>query len=203
MPNLPADLRGMFVLSAYAGSWNLSIKGTLRSRRHLTASSALSEGETVTRTRVFRPGLHSRAIRGFTLVEVIVSLAVFAAITMIFATSIPLVEKASHVNGQYAQAISLCQHKIDQVRAVGYGRLNYTELSDAGIIDSSPTSQPFSFAVVDDVGDFLPQPQAQMSIVDLTAGKVCRVTVTITWKQAAHTYKTSQLSISALVANVE
>lgn len=140
---------------------------------------------------------------GFTLVEVLVSLAVFAAITLIFATSVPLVEKASHVNGQYAQAISLCQHKIDQIRAVGYGRLNYQELADAGIIDTTPTTQPFSFAQVDDVADFLPQPTARLTVVDIVANKVSRVTVTITWRQAAHLDRTSQLTMSALVANVE
>lgn len=141
--------------------------------------------------------------RGFTLIEVMVSLVVFAATSLVFAASVPLAEKASHVNGQYTQATSLCQHKIDQLRAVGYGRLNYLELSDAGIIDSSPISQPFSFAVVDEVAEYLPQPTAVLSIEDTATSGVRKVTVTITWKQAAHQADTSHLSISALVTDVE
>jgi len=91
--------------------------------------------------------------KGFTLVEVMISLITFAVLTVIFGATVPLAKKTAHMNGQYAQALSLCQHKIDQLRAVGYGRINYTELSDAGIIDDSPTTSPFSFNEVDQVED--------------------------------------------------
>ncbi len=142
--------------------------------------------------------------RGFTLVEVMVSVAVFAIISVIFATSIPLADKASRMNGQYAQAISLCQHKIDQLRAVGYGRLNYLDLAAPGdIIDPGHINQPFHFEDVDQVGSYLPNPTATITIQNITPDKVARVTVTVRWKTASHESRNRQLSMSALIANVE
>jgi len=140
--------------------------------------------------------------RGFTLVEVMVSLMLFAVITLIFAACVPSGRKASEMNGQYSQAISLCQHKIDQLRAVGYGRINYTELSDAGIIDDSPSSLPFSFVAVDQVANYLPRPTATLSIQDIAANQV-KVTATITWTTTSYEAKTSTASLSAIITNVE
>lgn len=140
--------------------------------------------------------------RGFTLVEVVVSVAVFSFLMIVFATSVPLAEKTSHMNGQYAQAISLCQHKIDQMRAVGYGRITYTELSDAGIIDDAPSNLPFSFVGVDEVANYLPNPTAVINVQDIAAGQV-KLTVTMTWSVASHQSKTSTASLSAIVTNVE
>ncbi|MEN6372340.1 MAG: type II secretion system protein [Armatimonadota bacterium] len=140
--------------------------------------------------------------RGFTLIEVMISLGIFSLLIIIFATSVPLARKSSQVNGQYAQAISLCQHKIDQMRAVGYGRINYTELSDAEIIDESPSASPFSFAGVDNVDQYLPQPTATVNVHSMSTDKII-VTVTVTWKNATHESKTSTASLSAIITNVE
>ncbi|MHB9035193.1 MAG: type IV pilus modification PilV family protein [Armatimonadota bacterium] len=142
---------------------------------------------------------------GFTLIEVAASLLAFSVVVIIFASSIVMAEKTAHVNGQYAQAISLCQHKIDQARAVGFGRLNYTELNDAGIIDDSPISSPYSFAVVDEVANYLPQPTATLTLQPDPSDpdKVIKVSATVTWRAAAHQTKTSSLTLVGLVANVE
>lgn len=140
--------------------------------------------------------------RGFTLVEVMISLITFAVLTLIFAATVPLAKKTAHMNGQYAQAISLCQHKIDQLRAVGYGRINYTELSDAGIIDDNPTTPPFSFNEVDQVEEYLPQPNATLNVESLGADKL-RITAAITWKTTTYGTKTSTASLTAIITNVE
>lgn len=131
-----------------------------------------------------------------------ISLGVFSLLIVIFATSVPLAKKSSQVNGQYAQAISLCQHKIDQMRAVGYGRITYTELSDAGIVDDSPSTLPFSFVGVDDVESYLPQPTATVNVQYNGTDKVT-VTATITWKNTTYESKTSTVSLSAIITNVE
>ena len=140
--------------------------------------------------------------RGFTLVEVVVSITVFSFLMLVFSTSVILAEKTSHMNGQYAQAISLCQHKIDQMRAVGYGRINYTELSYAGIIDDAPENLQYSFVGVDEVANYLPNPTARINIQSIGTDKI-KVTVTIKWKVASHESKTSSTSLSAIVTNVE
>ena len=45
---------------------------------------------------------------------------------------------ASRMVGNYQQASSLVQHKIDELRSVGYGRLDFTNLRTSGIIDATP-----------------------------------------------------------------
>ncbi len=139
---------------------------------------------------------------GFTLVEVMIALMVFTVLTLIFATSIPLAQKAAKMSGRYSQAISLCQHKIDQIRAVGYGRINYTELSDAGIIDGSPLTAPFQFKVVDEVETYLPQPEATL-VVEAIATDQIRVTATVTWRTVPSATGTSSASLSGIISNVE
>lgn len=138
--------------------------------------------------------------RGFTLIEVMISLMVFVVLTCIFAACIPVAKKASRMNGQYSQAISLCQHKIDQLRAVGYGRLTYDGLSDI-YIDDSPTSLPYSFAGIDDVGNYLIQPTATLNIIKGT--DEAKVTVTITWKSSSSESMRSSAHLSAIITNVE
>ena len=143
-----------------------------------------------------------RNTSGFTLIEVIVALAVIGALMLLFASALPGARKAANINGDYAQAISLCQHKIDQMRAVGFGRLNYTELNDAGIIDDTPVNLPYSFTVVDEVANYLPQPTATINIQSISS-KAVKVIVTITWKPTTYQSHTSTISVSALIANVE
>jgi len=139
--------------------------------------------------------------QGFTLVEVMLSLLVFVVLTLIFAGSVPVAYRTAKMNGQYSQALSLCQHKIDQLRAVGYGRINYDELSDAGIIDDSPTTPPYSFSGVDRVADYLPHSTATLALTYGT-GEV-KATATITWAVGTDLNKTSTVTLSAVIANVE
>jgi len=147
---------------------------------------------------------HCRSTRGFTLLEVMIAMMTLAAIIVIFAGSVVMAEKNAHVNSQYAQAISLCQHKIDQLRAVGFGRLNYTELNDAYIVDDSPTASPYQFAIVDEVNQYLPTPSTSLSIAASPSDSdVMVVTVSVTWRNARHKTNTSTVSLSALIANVE
>jgi len=106
------------------------------------------------------------------------------------------------MNGEYCQAISLCQHKIDQLRAIGFGRLNYTEMRDAEVVDDSPSNSPYSFVQVDDVDDYLPNPTATVAL-ETVSSKTIRVTVTITWNTHSYEAKTSSVTLQALIANVE
>jgi len=140
---------------------------------------------------------------GFTLMEVIMSLFVLGAITLMFATTAPSASKMAYMNGQYAQAASLCQHKIDQMRAVGFGRLTYAELHDAGIIDDSPSTPPsYSFALADSVSEYLPDATAIVRVDQVPLQPhVLKVTATVTWKIARHQTHTSSMSLSALITD--
>lgn len=146
--------------------------------------------------------------RGFTLVEVMIALFVFALVMVLFAMSLVMAKQASKLNGQYAQALSLAQHKIDQLRAVGYGRLVYTELDDPqNIIDAVPTTSPYSFVGVDEVANYLPNPTATLAITDATgsydSSRVKLVTVTITWSASPTRASRSTLVQRAYIANTE
>lgn len=160
-----------------------------------------------------QPGTDSKSVfrskgsRGFTLIEVVVALLAFAAIVVIFDASIILSEKASYMNGQYAQAISLCQHKIDEVRAVGFGRLDYTDLLDADIIAGSPQASPYAFSASDGVGDVLPNATTSLTVGpwpgDPTNTAILQVSATVTWTPASFNSKTSSLTLTGLITNVE
>lgn len=139
---------------------------------------------------------------GFTLVETIISLMVFSLLILTFAGTMSVSLRAGKLNGQYAQATSLCQHKIDQMRAVGFGRLNYIELSDAGIIDDYPTVLPFSFAQIDEVGSYLSSATATINIQTVSS-TVYKVTVDISWKNVTYGDRRSTMSVTGLIANVE
>ncbi len=145
--------------------------------------------------------------RGFTLVEVMISLIVFGFLTVIFASSVIVAKASSKMNGQYAQAISLCQHKIDRLRAVGFGRINigYDELSEAEIIDTTRTTSPYVFTQVDEVSNYLANPTTSLEahIEPGTNDKVMHVIVTITWRAAPLRTSNSSQSLEAFIVDGE
>jgi hypothetical protein len=132
------------------------------------------------------------------------ALFVFALLTVLFASSLVLSTTASGMNGQYAQALSLCQHKMDQLRAVGYGRLDYIELNDAGIVDASPSASPYRFMTQDSVGSLLQNASTSLAIVPLASdARVKVVTVTISWKASSGRTTNSTASLVGYIANTE
>jgi len=103
------------------------------------------------------------------------------------------------MNGNYAQALSLCQHKIDQMRAVGYGRLDYASLTNAGIIDPNPSAQPYTFATVDSLASFFPAYGGAITVEDYAAG-LKRVTVQVSWQGCGTKQTEGAYTLVALIA---
>jgi len=119
---------------------------------------------------------------------------------LIFGAIQPTSAKVSRMNGNYSQAISLAQHKVDQLRAVGYGRLNYSELLAASIIDPQPTAGPFRFDGVDQIATFLPNPVATLSFA--SAGfNVMQATITIAWAGAPDKAMQGTYDVKVLIPN--
>lgn len=151
--------------------------------------------------------------RGSSLVEVMIALFVFALLAVLFAGSLMVSNAATGINGQYAQALSLCQHKMDQLRAVGCGRLNYTELNEGTIVDDAPTTSPYTFTEVDGVNNILQlkgkngrtsNPTTSVSITDLaTDTRVKVVTVTVKWKSSSSKVKNSSATLVGYIASTE
>ena len=199
------DIEGSHFQHTYQAAATSTVEYIYRGKRPIRGYGMLRnrylrsiERFSAERTKTDRPA----AKRGFTLIEVVVAMVVFAFVVIVFSSSIIIARKSSNLNGQYAQAISLCQHKIDQMRAVGFGRLNYTELSDAEIIDTTPTSAPFQFATVDQVTDYLNSPTTTIALSNPSA-KETLVTVTISWKPNTYESRVSTTSLSAIIVNVE
>jgi len=123
---------------------------------------------------------------------------VFAA-SMIYVALVPMALKGERMMASHQQATSLLQHKIDQLRGVGYGRLTYTELKDAGIIDSSPTSSPYRFTNVDRLTDYYKSATGTITVTDFDANNK-RVVLTLTWTGMHARQANGTLSVTALIA---
>ncbi len=136
---------------------------------------------------------------GHSLIEVLIAVFVVAGCAMMFSALVPPSIKTGRMVGNYQQAASVVQHKVDQLRAVGFGRLTYDELHDAGIIDSTPTALPFSFKNVDGLASIYPNPVATVQVEDYSSN-IKRVTVTLTWTGSAYKQGNGSLSTVALIA---
>ena len=60
---------------------------------------------------------------GYTFIEVIVALFLVSLGAIMFSSMLPMASKGGRMVGNYQQASSIVQHKIDECRSVGYGRL--------------------------------------------------------------------------------
>jgi type II secretory pathway pseudopilin PulG len=156
---------------------------------------------------------------GFTLMEVAMALAVFIMMTVMFAAVFPMVARGSQFSGNYSQAAMLAEHKVDQIRSLGFAKLDYNGLNAQGVIDSMttpPSGLPatYTFTGVDNLvtsgsttGFFPPGSVGTITVQDysafnpsagIAAGQVDYVTITITWPASAvsgGTYSTSAMVI--------
>jgi Tfp pilus assembly protein PilV len=144
--------------------------------------------------------LRLRVRRGFSLIDVAIATLVMGAGILVFGAFYPTAARCAQMTGSYSQAISEVQHKIDQIRAVGYGRLTYTDLKAAGIIDTSPTASPYRFEAKDTLSNVLWDPIGTISVAD-TATDLRQVTVTLTWRRTAQSTQRSTHAITILVTN--
>lgn len=137
--------------------------------------------------------------RGFTWVEILAAIFVIGISAIIFGAVFPMAAKTQTMAANHQQALGIVQHKIDQLRAVGYGRLTYTELKNAGIIDSTPSTAPFRFNTVDELSTLYTTAVGTISVTDFST-TIRQVTVTLTWSNSARRPGNGTISLSALVA---
>ncbi len=154
--------------------------------------------------------LRGRARRGgFTLIEVSLALIVFLMMTLMFAAVFPMTIRASRMSNNYANAALIAQHKIDELRGIGYDGLdptnggnkisNLPSLGYTDTISTTPTSLPYTlyFTNADHLvaggtskGYFPVGTVGQITVKDYStvdatmsgaSGNVEMVTVSITW----------------------
>ncbi len=176
---------------------------------------------------ILKPFLNRRQQRGFTLMEVALSLIIFTLMTLMFGAVLPIALRGASHGNNYTQAAALAQRKVDQLRVAGYGRLfdgtaagsptAYTQLSNQNVVDaqignSGPGGGSYDFTAVDHLtgagGFFPPGSTGTIAVAPYTPpasatpmlpGLVAQVTVTITWTgNVPGSYTVSALIISML-----
>lgn len=141
----------------------------------------------------------NRRSRAFTWIELMVAMFIVALCGTALVALMPMAAKTENMAGDYQQASSLLQHKIDQLRAVGYGRLTYTELKNASIVDVAPTVSPFSWTASDTLTTIWPQATGTIAITDIdTVSK--QVVVTLTWSGSSMRQGNGTLTATTLIA---
>lgn len=94
-----------------------------------------------------------RNVSGITLVEVVVSITIFALFVSAYAITFPPVIRSTAHAANYLKASDLARHKIEQLRQMGYTKLTLSELKTAKAIDTTNASAsgPFTFATIDNL----------------------------------------------------
>lgn len=139
--------------------------------------------------------------RGYTIIEVAIAVFLIGMAVLMFAALYPQASRCAHMSANYSQAISEVQHKVDELRAVGYGRLDYTNLQAAGVIDASPTTSPYHFEVTDSLGTYLPKAVGTITIT--SAGtNLTQATVSLTWQGAPAAAMKGSHAVTVLIPNI-
>ena len=136
--------------------------------------------------------------RGFIMLEALVGIFIVCLVALIYAASMSLGSRSTRMMQNTDQAATMFQHKSDQLRAVGYGRLDGADLLAAGIVDSAGGTT-FAFTNADKLATALPSGTGTLSISDATAD-VKRVTITISWDGGQFKGKKEVLSADVLIA---
>lgn len=147
--------------------------------------------------KLFNTPCLRRRQRGFTLIEVSLSLVIFAMMTLMFAAVFPMAVRGAQYSSRYAQAAALGQHKMDQLRTAGYSRLfnptGQNGLSSLNVINSVNPDGSYDFTQADSLvndgvthGPLPPGSRGTVTVANYTqggvpGGTVALVTVSLTW----------------------
>lgn len=160
-----------------------------------------------------RPSRRRARCGGISLVEVMFALGILLLMAMMFGAAIPAATRGTRFSGAFQQAISVAQHKIDQLRDADLARLTAANLDSRDIIDSEATcttsgaNTSCKFTTIDslvsyfgagavgtiDIVPYVPSWVAATSQYMLSA-----VTVTVKWKDSAN--KEHSYSASAMIS---
>ena len=143
---------------------------------------------------------HGRRTRGFSLIEVVVSMLLLAVAVLVFVALYPSASKSSRMTSRYTQALGVVQHKVDQLRAFGYGRLNFTDLRQVLSIDATPTTCPYRFDGVDQVSSVLPGAVGTITVTDVGAN-LREVVVAVSWGGSGIRAAEGSHAVTLLVPN--
>ena len=137
-----------------------------------------------------------RRFAGFTIIEVTIAVGLFLMMALLFGAAVPSITRSAQASSNATQAAELAMHKMDELRAAGFSRLDQSNLGSSGIgaIDSpQPSGYPlvtgsaatYTFTSVDKLTSLFPNGSTGTVTIAADAaapaGKVDDVAVTITW----------------------
>lgn len=144
-------------------------------------------------------GLNRERSRGFTLIEMLVAVFIFGLTASAFAAMLQMSAKTQTMAANYQQAATMVQHKMDQLRGVGYGRLTYSELLAAGIIDPAPNAPPYQFTATDSLASLQPNCSGTIDVADYSSDTK-QVTVRVRWLTGPDQRSDGDVTVTALIA---
>ena len=140
--------------------------------------------------------------------------------TLMFAAVFPMAVRGAQYSSNYAQAATLAQHKLDQLRSAGFSRLftptGDNSLTSLNIIDAVNAPNSYDFTTADSLvssgttqGYFPPGSAGTVTIVDYAStptgaangvpgNTLAYVTVTLVWTNTG--VANSSYSTSAVIA---
>lgn len=130
--------------------------------------------------------MRMRNVRGFTMVEVVLAIFLLAVVAVIFGALYPTSQRLTGGAKQRAVALMLAERRMESIKLLGYGNLNYEGLRAYGLIDDSPNASPFSFTNTDNArqespSTMLPNGIGQIEIQD-AGWDTRRVIVRVSWQ---------------------
>lgn len=160
----------------------------------------------------------NRQRSAFTLIESVLCLAVFSALLIVFSAAFPHILRAGDKSAAASQAVLIAQHKLDQLRQLGYGQLrDRALLQQMGVIDPQLNADgTYAFAQVDGLvdsgarkgffgaaGNVATRIEVGQALPELGASapstlRALGVTVTIQWR--ASTQRISECTLHTIVA---
>lgn len=138
----------------------------------------------------------------FTLVEVMIALLAFSFLIAIFGAMYPLGMRLNNDAKLRAEAVTIAQKTMDEVRFAGFGNLTYSGLVAYGVIDTSKASTPFSITSADgnnSPASRLPNGTGTLVVSDV-AFDLKKVLVSISWRSSSGA--TTSLVVSTVIANL-
>jgi expansin (peptidoglycan-binding protein) len=115
---------------------------------------------------------------------------IFLMMIIMFAAVFPLAVRGAIFSNNYAQAVALCQHKMDQLRDAGWNKMDYTDLNGDGVVDTAAAGNQniangLSFVTTDNLASFYPAGCTGTLKVttdaNVAANTVDDVKITMTW----------------------
>lgn len=140
--------------------------------------------------------------KAFTLVEVMIALLAFSFLIAIFGALYPLGMRVNNDAKLRAEAVTIAQRTMEEIRLAGFGNLTYAGLLAYGVIGSSPTTSPYSITTaggVNSPASRLPNGTGTLTVSNV-AFDLQKVLVTINWRGSSGS--TQHLVVSTVIANL-